>query len=284
MAEIIVESAADEGLLGLVARAERAILEQTTDPVGVVQIEAVEPTEAHPHAAIEAAFVERAGSGVVERLEVHLELATTPTRERLAALIADAGGVEYTSVCLRDGQRELIDVTLHFGSVIKLIGRCTTLCASGLSGAQLGACEHVLSALGIRASESDGELTVPARRFGRPPRVADQVEALWRGRERGLWVELYASSLPVTRSVRVALDETRMLCAVSRQIPERATSIARDAVALREIASRDLGFEVGARRWRVANAHGEREEHRPRQPIGGGQRVQWSLNWGAKRG
>ncbi|MBI3201329.1 MAG: hypothetical protein HYZ29_07270 [Myxococcales bacterium] len=283
MAALIVESAADEGLLGLVTRAEHAIIDQTTDPVGVVHIEAIEPTEAHPHAALEAAFVERGGSGVVERLEVHLELATAPTRESLARLIGSAGGVDYTSVCLRDDERELLDVTLHFGSVIKLFGRCTALCAEGLTPGQLGACEHVLSALRIASARREGQLSVPPRRFGARPTVADQVEALWRGRERGLWVELYASTLPMARSVRVALSGSRMLCTVSRQIPESATSIAKDAVALREIAARDLGFEIGVRRWRVENAHGERDEHRPHGPMGG-QRVQWSLNWGAKRG
>jgi len=110
---------------------------------------------------------------------------------------------------------------------------------------------------------------------------------LFRARERGLDVELYASKLPVTRSVRIALsgpnDATDFICALSRQIPEEATSMARDAVALRDVVGRELDFDFGGRRWLIDNAHGQRMEHRPRGPMGAGARVQWSLNWGAKR-
>lgn len=286
---IEIGSDPDEGLLGLTARAERAIIDQTTDPVGVLHIVCLEPTDAHPLVVVEAAFVERAGSGVVERLEVHLgiPLPHGPDRETLHALLSDAGGVAFTSVCLRAGERELVDATLHFGSAIKLFGRCTALSGDRLNSDQVSACQHVLLALGLAGREAGGELAVPSRRFGGPPKVAAQVEALMRARERGIDVELYASTLPVTRSVRVALtgttDDTRMLCTVSRQIPVTATSIARDAVALRDIVSRDLGFEIGARRWRVENAHGEREEHRPRAPLSSGSQLEWSLNWGARR-
>ena len=121
MLAIEIESDADEGLLGLTTRAERAVIEQTTDPVGVLRIECLEPTETHPLVVVEAAFVERAGSGVVERLEVHLGMPQPggPKRDKLEALLGDAGGVAFTSLCLRAGERELVDTTLHFGSAIK---------------------------------------------------------------------------------------------------------------------------------------------------------------------
>ncbi len=287
--EIEIESDADEGLLGLTTRAERAVIEQTTDPVGVLRIECLEPTASHPLVVVEAAFVERAGSGVVERLEVHLGMPQPggPKRDKLEALLGDAGGVAFTSLCLRAGERELVDTTLHFGSAIKLMGRCTTLPGDRLSSDQMQICQHVLAAIGLAGREVAGALSVPTRRFGVPPKASALVEALLRARERGVDVQLFASTLPVTRSVRVALtgsaDDTRMLCTVSRQIPVTATSIARDAVALRDIVSRDLGFEIGARRWRVENAHGEREEDRPQSPLTGGGPAQWSLNWDARR-
>ena len=288
-----IESAEDEGLLGLVTRAEHAVLDSTTDPVGVLRIELVtpdeEPSPEHPLVAVEAAFVERAGSGVVERLDVHLgmRLPKAPEREQLRALLAACGGTAYTSVCLSSDGRELLDLTLHFGSVIKLFGRCTALPGDQLRGEQVGTCQHVLGALGVKSSTRGEELQVAARRLGGPPSSSDQVDALLRARDRGIDVELYASTLPVTRSVRIALtgpaDSTDFTCSVSRQIPKDATSIARDAVALRDIVKRELGFDFGGRRWRIDNAHGERAEHRPHGPMGGGARVQWSLNWGAKR-
>ncbi len=289
MTSIEIESSADEGLLGLANRAEQAILDGTTDPVGLLRIELVEPGPKHSAVAVEVAFVERRGSGVVERLnvDVAMELPQGPEREKLLAVVQSSGGVDYTSVCLRNSERELTDVTLHYGSRIRLFGRCTALPSEGLDAEAISACSYVLDALGVKASGSGGALVVSGRRFGGAPSSADQVDALLRARERGLDVELYASTLPVTKSVRIALcgprEATRFLCSVSRQIAEDATSIATEAVALREVVEKQLGFELGARRWRVDNAHGETREHRPHGPMGGGQRVQWSLNWGAKR-
>lgn len=285
MTTLEIESVADDGLLGLVKRAEQAVLEQTTDPVGLLRIGLVEPGPDFAAVAVEASFVERGGAGVVERLDVDLAkvIEETPPRDQLLSVVGSSGDVAYTSICLRSAERELADVTLHYGWRIRLIGRCTALSASALGSEDVAACQHVLSALGVRSSAADGELRVSGRRFGGAPTSADQVEALLRARERGLDVELYASTLPVTRSVRLALGEGRLLCTVSRQIPADATSIARDAVALRELVEKHLGFAVGAQRWRVDNAHGERREHRPHGPMGGGQGVQWSLNWGARR-
>lgn len=289
MDPIEIESAADDGLLGLVTRAERAILELTTDPVGLLRIELAHPPPDHPQVAVEASFVERGGSGVVERLDVDVAttLAGDPTREKLCALLSASGGSDFTSLCLRSGERELLDVTLYFASAIKLFGRCTALPSGTLEAKDVETCQHVLSALGIKASGAGGDLAVKARRFGGPPSADDQVEAMLRARKRGADVELYASTLPVTRSVRLALggpaDAVAFLCTVSRQLGREATSIAREAVELKTLVERELGFQFGAHRWRVDNAHGEAPEHRPHGPMGGGQRVQWSLNWGAKR-
>jgi len=280
---IEIESGAEDGLLGLVTRAEHAVLEQTTDPVGVLGIELCEPPPEHPFVAVEAAFVERAGLGVVERLDVHLGLASAPSRERLLALVGTAGGNQYTSLCLRDSSRELVDVTLHYGSALRVLGRCTALAADGLRAEEVVRCREVLELLGVKCRSEGGELRVSGRRFGGPPSSAAQVDALLAARERALNAELYASTLPVTRSVRVALAEGRLRVTLSRQIPREATSIARDALALRELCERELGFVFGAQRWRVENAHGESEEHRPHGPMGDGQHVQWSLNWGARR-
>ncbi|MBK7578595.1 MAG: hypothetical protein IPI67_00180 [Myxococcales bacterium] len=290
---IEIESADDEGLLGLVTRAEHAVLDSTTEPVGVLRLELVRPHDEsspeHPLVAVEAAFVERAGSGVVERLEVHycrrLDQPVEPSL--LAGVLEGSGGSEYTSLCLRDDERELLDATLHFGSVIKLFGTCTALIADRLSPEQVSACRFVLAALGVGLRESGGELTASRRRLGGTPGVSAQVAVIERARERGLDVALYASTLPLTRSARLAIagptDAARLYVSLSRQIPREATSIARDAVALRELVSRQLAFDFGGQRWRVENAHGERVEHRAHGPLSGGGPVHWSLNWGAKR-
>lgn len=274
-----IESQADDGLLGLVTRAERAVLDSTVDPVGVLGIELLEPPPDHPHVLVEAAFVERAGSGIVERLEVHVALPASASlaREALVRIVGGAGGVDYTSVCLRDREHELVDLTLHYGARIKLFGRTTALLSDRLGVVDRDKCRYVLEPLGIRGLEP------AARRFGPPPKSEAQVECVFRALERKLDVELYASTLPLTRSARVALSGGHTLCSLSRQIPREATSIARDAVALRDLAAAELGVDFGVNRWRVHNAHGEAHEHRPHGPMGERQRVAWSLNWGAKR-
>jgi hypothetical protein len=297
-----ISSEAEDGLLGLVSRAERAVLESTVDPVGVLTIELVEPRDSNFHLAVEASFVERAGLGVVERLEVHSarSLEGDPDRELLRALLAASGGTAFTSVCLRDTDHELVDATLHFGSALKLMGRVTALSADTLAPEQAEACAHALAALGLGCRVA-GTLHVSGRRLGTPPSVGDQVETLLRARAKGLQVELFVSTLPVTRSVRLAIGreassssggyrgasgagQTSIVCTLSRQIPKSATSIARDAVELRQAVEQHLGFGFPAARWRVDNAHGERDEHRAHGPLGGGRRLEWSLNWGAKRG
>jgi hypothetical protein len=271
-----IQSQADDGLLGLVTRAERAVLDSTVDPVGVLGIELADPPPDHPQVMVEAAFVERAGSGIVERLEVHVAGARLE-RDAMVRLFRGAGGVDYTSVCLRDGEHELVDLTLYYGSRIKLFGRTTALLSDRLGVVEVDKCRHVLEPLGL------GELRAAARRFGPPPRTEAQVECVLRARERKLDVELYASTLPLTRSARVAISKDHSFCSLSRQIPREATSIAKDAVALRDLAQAELGVDFGAHRWRVHNAHGEAPEHRAHGPMGDGRRVSWSLNWGAKR-
>lgn len=285
-------SRAGEGLLGLVSQAEQLVLDTTTDPVGILHIELSEvaspPTHAAPIVAVDAAFVERAGSGVVERLEVHvgMELDAAPDVGLCERLAREGGGSEYTSLCLSRGGREVLDFTLHYGSWPKLLGTCTALVSPGLDADDVAGAEEALRALGVSSRRSSDGLGVSRRRFSGPPEPRTQVAALTAARARGFDVELFTSTLPLTRSLRLSLtgpnDRVELVTSLCRQIPKDATSIARDAVALKDLLAEAFGFDIEGRHWRIDNAHGEASEHRTHAPLAG-RRLEWSLNWGARR-
>jgi hypothetical protein len=74
-----------------------------------------------------------------------------------------------------------------------------------------------------------------------------------------------------------------LVCTLSRRLRPEQSSIASDAVALKDFLARNLTFDPGGHRFRVENAHGDRAEYRPHGPMGERERPEWSLNWGARR-
>jgi hypothetical protein len=286
-----IRSEAGDGLLGVVTRAQKAVLTETEDPIGVLGIEAELLTE-DPVAAfgIEAAYGEHLGQGVVERLDVHFvtEAETPPERALLARIFGDFGGTDFTSVCLHraDGSRELLDATLHFSQKVRWWAECTALVADALNEKELEGCRAVVRALGVKHAVSGSTLELAKRQLRAPLGLDDQIAAFEAGVSQGLEVELYCATLPTTRSSRLVArpkDGFELICTLSRKLPAESTSAARDAVALRDFVSEELGLELGGRAWRVENAHGDRREHRPHGPMGDGRRLQWSINFGAKR-
>jgi hypothetical protein len=129
-------------------------------------------------------------------------------------------------------------------------------------------------------------MEIAKRQLRSPLALEDQVAAFESGVGQGFDMELYCATLPTTRSARLVARPNagfEVIATLSRKLPAESTSAARDAVALREFVSEELELELGDRDWHVENAHGDRREHRPHGPMGDGRRLQWSLNFGAKR-
>lgn len=286
-----IRSEPGDGLLGVVTRAQEAVLSQTEDPIGVLGIEVVlEPGDPVVAFGIEAAYGEHLGQGVVERLDVHFvtESEQAPARPLLGRIFGDFGGTQFTSVCLHraDGSQELLDATLHFSQKLRWWAQCTALVSDALEKKELEGCRAVVRALGVKHAVSGSTLELAKRQLRAPLGIEDQIAAFEAGVAQGLEVELYCATLPTTHSARLVVrpnDGYQVICTLSRKLPAESTSAARDAVALRDFVTEELGLELGGRAWRVENAHGDRREHRPHGPMGDGRRLQWSINFGAKR-
>lgn len=288
-----IRSAPDEGLLGVVTRAQQAVLTQTEDSIGVLSIELGEAPPGELRAiAIEVAYGERLGEGVIERLDLHFAFVTDgpPPTELVAALLGDFGGTGFTNVCLHqpDDSRELADVTLHFSSTLRVFAECTALVGEDLREAELGSCREVLGALGLSPRVHGSSFTLARRQLRRGLGRDDQVRALELALRAGLAVDLYAATLPVTRAARLAARPmdgggTEVACTLSRRPKPETSSASTDALALREVLKERFDFDFGDKPWRIDNAHAERAEYRPHGPMGNRKPLAWSINFGAKR-
>ena len=297
--DVCFDSLPNDGLLGVVSRAQDSVLAASDAPIGVLAIELLERSEGAYRVAspadlaigIEVAYAEHQGAGVIERLEVHVarELAGPPDAGLVKAVLADHGGTEFTSVCLsRPEGGEICDVTLHFSSRLKILAELTALIEPELTPAEIDAAAAVLAELQITAKRRDATFSVPRRALRGGMSTESQTRAFERAVQKHLDIELYASTLPVSRAVRLAArsGESRWLfaLALSRRLSPESKSAARDAVALRDFVGSRFSFDFGGHRWRVENAHGSRTEHRPHGPLGEHRALQWSLNWGARKG
>lgn len=292
-APLEIRSAPDEGLLGVVTRAQKAVLTETEDAIGVLSIELSEPPSGDLRAVgIEVAYGERLGEGVIERLDLHFSFTTPgrPPNELLTRLLRDFGGTGFTNICLCDatGDRELADVTLHFSSSLRVLAECSALVGDDLKESELGSCKRVLGALGLSPRVHGSSFTLSRRQLRRGLALEDQVRAIELGLGAGLAVDLYAATLPVTRAARLAArpgdgEETRISCTLSRRPKPESSSAATDAVALRDVLSERFDFDFGDKSWRIDNAHAERAEYRPHGPMGNRKPLAWSINFGAKR-
>jgi hypothetical protein len=284
---LTIESESDEGLLALLTRAERAVLTASDDPVGVIGIEPI-ADEGEPELFIEAAYAERTGRGVVERLDVRVrqQLEQSPGDALLREALAEFGGTAFTNICLSpSGGDELVDFTLHFGSKFRFWSSHTALFAEGMNEAERGHVVAVLGELGVRARANGRTLRAPRHALRAPLTIEAQLAAFRAAERAGLRVELYAATLPVARSVRLTLapEPCELGCTLSRRLLPERSSIASDAVAIRDFVAKHFGIDLGGKSYRVENAHGDRADHRTHGPMGERKSTQWSLNWGARR-
>jgi hypothetical protein len=301
-----VHSEPGDGVLAVVMAAQKAVLEGSKDPIGVLSVELSHMPEASSlmGLGIEAAYGEHHGLGVIQRLDVHVAFSSSgpPDRELVAHLLRAFGGTQFTSICLIDPvtERELVDATLHFSPQLRYFAECTALIADELSHEELPACQRVLSALGLRCTVHGSTLKVGRRQLRGVLTLDAQLNAFEAAVRSGIAVQLYAATLPVTHAARIAARplfadaptsdeanpepaELELVCTLSRKLSPESTSAALDAVALRDFVVEHFDFDFGERDWRVTNAHGDRAERRSRGPLGERRPLEWSLNFGAKR-
>jgi hypothetical protein len=295
---VAFDSDPSDGVLGVVTHAQTAVLAASEAPIGVLTIERMSrhdgeyrvATPAELAVGIEVAYTEHQGAGVIERLEVHVarELTGPPDPALVRAVLADHGGSAFTNVCLRraDG-RELCDVTLHLGSKLAILAQHTALIEPELGASEVEAALAVLHELAIAAKRRGASFVVPRRALRRAPSPEAQARAFDRAVQKGLGIELYASTLPTARAARLSAcpvdDHWELGLVLARRLYPESGSAARDAVAIRDFIKARFDFDFGGQRWRVDNAHGERAEHRPHGPVAQRQPLAWSLNWGTRK-
>lgn len=288
--DLVVESTAQGGLLGLLETAQSALTRAGT-PIGVLRLD-WQPDADAPRDIAVGVEAEYTGRGTLARLELRVaqRLARAPADTLLRSALRELGGVAYTSVCITRGPRELADVTVHFGSRVRFLSKCTLLVADALSEADRACVVSVLEALGVRHAEREGSLSASATQLRGALSADAQLGAVTCALDRDLGVQLYASTLPSTRSVQLSIQPepeakgVRLELVGVRRAEPNAKSPAGDATALREFLKARFDFELGAKRWSIANAHGEPDEvERRRGPIPDRGRIHFSINWGLKR-
>ncbi len=287
--EIVVESDAKDGLLGLLTRTQAAITDRGA-PIGVLSLDWLPKENEAPTVSavrVEAQFAE---SGTPTRMEMHVARALPDGLPEglLKRALSELGGVDYTSVCIRRDGTELADVTVHFGSRFRFLSSCTLLVEPNLGTEDTTSVTRMLDALGVAHKHTGGTLQVSPRQLRRALNQDAQFAALREADQQGLQVQLYASALPATQFVQVSIspassdEPSRMECVFARRCDTE--SGARDAVALRDFTEKHFGFEFGNRSWLVQNVCGEVDEvERRRGPVPDRGRIQYSLNWGLKR-
>lgn len=300
MDPVTIESESDDGLFGIVNRAQAAVLgEDKKQPVGVLAIDLEADELDGADVQIEAAFAHKGLRRVIQRLGVH---ARAPS-DRVASvdLVADAlsgfGGQKYTNICLaapdaaerrsskadvgriavpESGLEEALDLTVYFPSRVSFWAKNLALVGDELDQEVLSGLGAVLAALGVRSRHRGNALLVAAHQL-RPLMTAEQQVAAFRAAEKHrLPVSLYAATLPTTQSMRVTVarvklddgtTESYVDCQLSHGLTPESTCTLSDATRMQGVLSRHFGVELGGRRWRVENVHGEPAEAQPRRPI-----------------
>ena len=284
VAQHTIRTEAADGLNLLVSRGTAAVREADRSAIGVLAFE-LDAEARGPLAGVlvEAEFSER--SAGLQRLDVRIAgPISQPYRDVAQAALSRSGGTAYTNVIARTkDSRELFDLTVSFPRARFAFFAENLLLAGEQSSQVRLALERTLAALAVRHNFRGGALHVSRRQLRKPISVAAQIacsEALF---EQGLIAELYAATLPATRSARLISDGGGEIDLVlSRGLASQTAISAGDYVELQNFLREFFSFDVGDKTWLVTNTHGSSERDRlgviPARP-----KTTWSVNWGTKR-
>lgn len=296
MESISIESTADDGLFGIVNRAQTAVAgEDKQGPVGVLEIDLEPDGQEGTDVQIEAAYAHKGARRVLQRLDVHVRarLDQVEADKLLGDAIADFGGQKFTNICLSlpgttesrgssaeagriqvpgNGVSEALDLTVYFPSRVPFYAKNLALLSDELAPGVLDDLSAVLAALGVKSHRHGAALVVATRQLrGRVTR--DQQLAAYReASARKLGVSLYAATLPTTQSMRVAESSARLEdgsllgfvdCQLSHGLTPDTMTTPGDTARMQKILKRHFGLELGKRHWQVQNLHGEPGQDRP---------------------
>lgn len=306
METISIESEPDDGLFGIVNRAQTAVAgEQKEQPVGVLEIDLDADDPEGTDVQIEAAYANKGARRVLQRLDVHVRapLERASTDKLLADAITQFGGQKFTNMCLappgtaeqrsssaeagriaipESGLSEALDLTVYFPSRVPFFARNVALLSEALDAQVLDDLAVVLAALGVRGQRRGGALHIARRQLRRPMTREQQIGAYQEASRRKLPVSLYAATLPTKQSMRVAessvqLDGGSTLhfvdCQLSHGLTPDSMTTPSDATRMQKLLTGHFSVELGHRRWKVQNVHGEPGEDRPEPER---YRIKWS--------
>lgn len=307
MESISIESQPDDGLFGIVNRAQAAALgEGKQEPVGVLEIDLDAEEVEGADVQIEAAYAHKGARRVLQRLDVHARALVEDVApdELLSDAISQFGGQKFTNIVLappgtvetrgsrahagrigvpEGGLSEALDLTVYFPSRVRFYAKNLVLLSDGLGSDVLDDLAAILAALGVRSRRRDTALLVAQHQLRAPVTRAQQIAAYQEASRRGLPVSMYTATLPTTQSMRVARGSIRLEngatvtyvdCQLSHGLTPEAMCTSSDAMKMQQILERHFGLELGGRRWKVENIHGEPGADRPEPP--GGHALKWS--------
>jgi hypothetical protein len=303
---ISIESQPDDGLFGIVNRAQAAVSgEGKQEPVGVLAIDLDADKLEGADVQIEAAYAHKGARRVLQRLDVHARALVKEVApdKLLSDAISGFGGQKFTNIVLappdtletrssradagriavpESGLSEALDLTVYFPSRVRFYAKNLALLSDGLEANVLEDLAAVLGALGVRSRRREATLLIAAQQLRAPVTREQQIAAYQEASRRGLPVSLYAATLPTTQSMRVTeerveLDNGESVayvdCQLSHGLTPESMCTLTDATKMQEILKRHFALELGGRRWKVENVHGEPGDSQP-QATGHG--IKWS--------
>ncbi len=305
MESITIESQPDDGLFGIVSRAQVAVAgEGKQEPVGVLEIDLDAKELDGADVQIEAAYAHKGARRVLQRLDVHARSVSgkIATDKLLTDALARFGGRKFTNICLappgtrekrasreeaghiavpESGLPEALDLTVYFPSRVSFYAKNLVLLSDDLGPTVLDDVAAVLTALGVRGRRSDSSLLIPGRQLRAPVTTEQQIAAYQEASRRHMPVSLYAATLPTTQSLRVAEGRVELAsgasldyleCQLSHGLTPESVTTPSDALRMQYILTSHFKVELANRRWAVRNIHGEATENP--EPTGHG--IKWS--------
>lgn len=305
MESITIESKPDDGLFGIVSRAQAAVAGKGKQgPVGVLEIDLDAKQLDGADIQIEAAYAHKGARRVLQRLDVHARAVggDIATDKLLADAVARFGGQKFTNICLappgtiekrasradagriavpESGLSEALDLTVYFPSRVSFFAKNLVLLSDDLGPEVLDDVAAVLQALGVRSRRRGSALLIVDRQLRAPVTAGQQVAAYQEAHRRRLPVSLYAATLPTTQSMRVAEGRVELAsgtgldyveCQLSHGLTPESVTTPSDAMKMQQILTRYFAVELGDRQWKVQNIHGEATESP--EPVGHG--IKWT--------